>query len=45
MRFAAFCVPNGDPENLPIFGESGGIGRLDDDVVVSPCDSIAERDA
>ena len=25
------------------FGESGGIGRLDDDGVVSPCDPIAER--
>ena len=41
-------MPNltlGAPENLLIFGESGGIGRLNDDGVISQWASIAEREA
>ena len=34
----------GAPENLLIFGESGGIGRPNNDGVVGQCDPIAERD-
>ena len=32
------------PENLLIFGESGGIGRPNNDGVVGQCDPIAERE-
>ena len=32
------------PRKFTIFGESGGIGRPNNDVVVGQCDPIAERD-
>ena len=49
---AALCAnamfshyPSGPPRGSWLSGESGGIGRLNDDAVISQCASIAEREA
>ena len=39
------ALASGPPTRLCRGGVSGGIGRLDDDNVVSLCDPIAESDA